>query len=182
MKTNHSAHGDRRARWAVAACAVALGAVLAPIAHGGKPFREQVPLGSSGEMLPGEACPVSIAPKGVGLEVIGGNHALSFFDDGRFLVTGRHVDRVTNIATGASVVLELGGSVMDRPLDDGTTHGRASGTLGFVFLPGDAGPGDTHTGRFYVFTGTFRYVYDSTYTVTEFESVGTMQDVCALLD
>ena len=62
-------------------------------------------------------------------------------------LAGRHVDKVTNTATGKFVILDLKCTYSSSPQDDGTRRGNASGMTGFVFLPGDVGPGDQSTGR-----------------------------------
>jgi hypothetical protein len=61
-------------------------------------------------------------------------------------------------------------------------EGRLSGTSGFLFFPGDVGPGDVTTSRIYIFTGNVRLVFGgATGSVIAFESAGTMEDVCAML-
>jgi len=169
-------------RVTVLALVVVLAALMVPSALAGKPYRERVPIGTSDDFLPGEACSEAIAPDGIRLELVGGNEAVMFFEDsGRFMATARHVIEVTNLATGKSVVLNIQGSYAEVPQADGTALGRGSGTFGFIFLPGDEGPGDTSTGRYYLFTGTVRLVYDSSFVVTDFKSNGSMQDVCAMV-
>ena len=64
--------------------------------------------------------------------------------------------------------------------DDGSII-RGSGITAFVFFPGDAGPGDTQTGRAYLFTGNFVATADPLGVITSFTSTGTSQDVCATL-
>lgn len=169
-------------RTTMLALVILCGALAAPAALAGKPYRERVPLGDPQELPAGLVCPESIAPDGVRLELVGGNQAVMFFENGKFMATARHVDRITNIATGSSVVLELEGVYTDTPQGDGTISGKASGTFAFILFPGDEGPGDTETGRFYVFTGTARFAYDESFAVTEFESVGTRKDVCSMID
>ena len=67
------------------------------------------------------------------------------------------------------------------PTTDGGSVLRARGITGFVFFPGDAGPGDIQTGRFFLFTGRFVVTSDPSGVVTAFTSRGTSQDVCAML-
>ena len=57
----------------------------------------------------------------------------------------------------------------------------AAASPAFVFFPGDAGPGDTETGRRYLFTGTFVATSDPSGAITSFTSAGKSQDVCAML-
>jgi hypothetical protein len=168
-------------RLKIFALAIVCGALVAPSALAGKPVRERVPIGSISELEPGAACPVSVAPAGVRIELVGGNQTLTSFDSGRIVLAGRHVDRITNIGTGKSIVLDLQGVYTQVPRSDGSTSGTGIGKSGFVFLPGDEGPGDTGSGRFFLFTGAFRLVYDSSFAVSEFRSVGPMEDVCAML-
>lgn len=168
-------------RFTILAVVVLCGALLAPGALAGKPHREKVPIGSSAELPAGAACPASIAPDGVRIELIAGNQAMTTFDNGRTVWSGTHVDRFTNIATGRSVEIALEGVMRDVPQEDGTSHASGNGQLGFIFFPGDAGPGDTSTGRIFLFTGAIRLVFDSWFAVTEFESAGKMQDVCAMI-
>ena len=58
---------------------------------------------------------------------------------------------------------------------------RGSGITAFEFFPGDAGPGDTEAGRFYLFTGNFGATSDPDSGITAFTSTGKWQDVCAML-
>jgi hypothetical protein len=67
------------------------------------------------------------------------------------------------------------------PTADGGSVLRAGGIAGFVFFPGDAGPGGIRTGHFYLFTGCFVVTSDPSGVVTAFTSRGTSQDVCAML-
>ena len=164
-----------------AAGAVALlGALATPVAVAGKP--ERVRLAPYERLDPaGAACPEALAPAGIHWTDAGGNGAVSFFENGRMLTTGRHPDRVTNVATGESLVLRLQGSGEGAPRPDGTYEMRLSGTTAFTFLPGDVGPGDDATGRIYVFTGNVRVLLDAGFAVVAFESSGTREDVCAML-
>ena len=122
-----------------------------------------------------------IAPAGVRFANVGGNAVGTLFDNGTFVVTGRHPDEVTNVATGKSVVVERQGRVASVPQQDGSTVLHMSGTQGFVFFPGDVGPGDDATGRSYTFTGNVTIVFGALGSVTSFESTGTMTDTCAMI-
>jgi hypothetical protein len=169
-------------RFTVFALVVALGALLGPGALAGKPDRQRLPLGISTDYPAGLACPANLAPGGVRFQLIGGNEAVTFFDNGKFLATARHVVQVTNIASpDRSVVLEIHGSFASVPQEDGTFVGRGSGAIGEVFYPGEAGPGDTSTGRTYLFTGDVRLVADASGANVAFELVGTAEDVCAMI-
>lgn len=69
---------------------------------------------------------------------------------------------------------------MSCPADGGSIT-RASGITVFIFFPGDAGPGDTETGRTYLFTGTFVAVSDPSGAITTLAAAGKSKDVCAVL-
>jgi len=153
------------------------GVGLGPAASAGQPVRIPAPIGGEGNTFAaGEACSFTLHT-----QLIGGNQVLTFFDDGRFHATGRHIDGLTNVDSGVSIRLDLGGSVDAVPTAEGGSIIRGSGITGFVFFPGDAGPGDTGTGRFYLFTGTFVATSDPSGVITGFTSAGTSQDVCAML-
>jgi hypothetical protein len=154
-------------------CAVALG----PAASASQHVRIPAPVGGDGNTFAaGDACPFALHT-----ELVGGNQVLTFFDDGRFHATGRHLDRLTNVTAETSIRLDLQGSVDAVPTADGGSIIRGSGITGFVFFPGDAGPGNTETGRFYLFTGTFVAASDPSGVITSFTSAGDTQDVCAML-
>jgi hypothetical protein len=154
-------------------CAGALGPAASASGH----FRIPAPTGGDGNTFAaGDACPFALHAV-----LVGGNQVLTFFDDGRFHATGRHVDRLTNVGSGASTTLDLQGSVDAVPTADGGSIIRGSGITGFVLFPGDAGPGDTETGRFYLVTGTFVATSDPSGVITSFTAAGTSQDVCAML-
>jgi hypothetical protein len=153
-------------------CAVA----LAPDASASKPVHTPAPIGTTNTFPAGDVCPFTLQTT-----LIGGNQVFTFFDDGRFLATGLHIDQLTNLDTGASITLNLRGPVYQVPTADGGSILRAAGKTSFIFFPGDAGPGDTQTGRFYLFIGHFVAVSDPSFVVTTFRSFGKSRDVCAML-
>jgi hypothetical protein len=153
-------------------CAIA----LAPAASASPPVTIPAPIGNTNTIPAGSACPFTLQ-----VTLIGGNQVFTFFDDGRFLATGLHIDRLTNVDTGTSITLNLNGIVSQVPTADGGSVLRAIGITAFIFFPGDAGPGDTQTGRMYLFVGYFVAVSDPSGTVTSFKSYGTRKDVCAML-
>jgi hypothetical protein len=174
--------GKPAMRLTIFALAVACGALVVPGALADQPDRQRLPIGIFNDFPAGAACPTDLAPEGVHLQLIGGNEAVTFFDNGKFLATGLHILQVTNVASpDRSVILDIHGSFASDPQADGSSEGRGSGTTGFVFLPGDAGPGDTSTGRIYLFTGNVRLVEDSSGAVVSFESQGQTEDVCAMI-
>jgi hypothetical protein len=168
----------RRGGLLVGAVALLLGCVtaLAPDASASKPVRIPSPIGNINPFPAGTACPFTL--QGV---LVGGNQVQTFFDNGRFHATGRHIDRFTNMDTGTSTTLALQGSVDVVPTADGGSILQGSGITVFVFYPGDAGPGDTQTGRTYLFTGDFVATSDPSGAVTAFKSAGKSQSVCAML-
>jgi len=80
-----------------------------------------------------------------------------------------------------STTIALQGSFDWVPTADGGSTLSGSGITVFVFFPGDAGPGDTQTGRTYLFTGNFVATSDPSGVITAFRSAGQIQDVCAML-
>jgi hypothetical protein len=169
-------------RLTIFALAIAFSALLVSNAVAGGPDRQRLPIGISEDFLPGQTCPATIAPAGVHLQLIGGNEAVTTFDDGRVLVTGLHILEVTNTAfPERSVVIDVHGNFVGLPQADGSFIGRGDGTTGFTFFPGDAGPGDTSTGRLYLFTGSIQEVTDASGTVTSFKSAGSSEDICAMI-
>ena len=88
---------------------------------------------------------------------------------------------MTNVATGKSIVIKFQGRVASIPQRDGSTVMRLSGTQGFLFFPGDVGPGDDATGRSYVFTGEVELVIGALGSVIAFEATGPMIDTCAMI-
>ena len=80
-------------------------AVLAPAAMANKPDREVLP-GIDTVVPPGLACPETIAPEGVHVKTVGPTSVLRTWDDGRQLLSGRHPDEYTNVATGKSIVVQ----------------------------------------------------------------------------
>jgi hypothetical protein len=167
-------------RRTIFALVIACGTLVVPSALAGKPNRERLPLGGTNAYPAGVVCPTAIAPGGVQFEVIGGNWTVKLFDDGKFLATGRRILKITNIAfPDRSVVVDWDGSFASVPLADGTFADRGSGTVGFAFFPGDAGPGDTTTGRIYLFTGKLSLTENSSGAIVAYGSKGSMEDVCA---
>jgi hypothetical protein len=172
------AHLRRPSRVVVGALTMMLvGAMaLAPQASANPPVSTPAPIGNVTQFPAGTACSFNLQG-----ELIGGNQVLTTFDDGRFLATGRHIDRITNLDTGKAITLDLNGVLSVVPTADGGSVVRAVGVTGYTFSPGDAGPGDNQIGRFYVFTGYFVVVSDANFVVTSFKSYGTSKDVCAML-
>lgn len=176
----HRSRGHLRRRGGIVLGAVALmlGSCMAlsPGASASQPVRIPAPIGKSDTFPAGTACPFTLQA-----DLVGGNQVFTFFDDGRFHATGRHLDRFTNVDSGATTRLNLQGSIDVVATADGGSITRASGITVFVFFPGDAGPGDAQTGRAYLFTGTFVAVSDPSGAITTFTAAGKSADVCAML-
>ena len=152
------------------------GVAAAPDAFASKPVRVPAPIGNSNTFPAGFACLFTLQA-----DLVGGNRVFTSFDSGRFHATGRHIDRFTNVDSGTSTTIDQQGSFDSVPTVDGGSILRGSGINGLVFFPGDAGPGDSQTGRTYLFTGDFVATSDPAGTITFFTSAGKTQDVCALL-
>lgn len=147
-------------------------ATLAPVALAAKPERVTVPIGTDVTDPAGAVCPFAVRTK-----LIGGNQTMWLFESGRVILAGTHIDEITNLENGKSVVLSLHG-----PISITSSSIRAVGRVAFAFFPGDAGPGDTSIGRLYVFTGAVRIETDEFGVFTDFSSIGRMEDVCAMID
>jgi hypothetical protein len=157
--------------------AALMAGLLVPSALAGQPFRERTETGSGFTIPAGGACSGAVAPDGVAFELVQGPWTTRYFENGDSLSSGTHVDRVTNVATGVSITVALHGSIAFS----GNSF-RASGRTGLVLFPGDAGPGDVDSGRFYVFTGDVRGQFDAFGVFTRLEWTGEPVDICALLD
>jgi hypothetical protein len=116
-----------------------------------------------------------------GLHLVGGNRLLATYDDDRIHWTGRQVTQFTNLETGASTTLEIQGNYDEVPRADGGSDVHAGGSLFFEFFAGDAGPGDTSTGRLYQLQGNIVMTFDPSGAVASFSSTGTSRDICAMI-
>lgn len=63
------------------------------------------------------------------------------FSDGRINIVGSFWTRVTNDATGESIILNTSGPGFITPNPDGTVTLKVTGKSLFYFFPGDLGPG-----------------------------------------
>ena len=172
------AHLRRRGALLAGAVTLLLGCAgaLGPAASASGHFRIPAPIGGEGNTFAaGELCSFTLHT-----ELVGGNQMLTFFEDGRFHATGRHLDRFTNVDLAISIALDLQGSFAVVPTADGGSIIRGSGVTGVLFFPGDAGPGDTESVRSYLFTGTFVATSDPSGVITSFSSDGKSQDVCTM--
>jgi hypothetical protein len=71
----------------------------------------------------------------VDLQVLVNKEFITTFSDGRQLITGRLVVRLTNVETGKSIDLNISGPVFITPHEDGSVTFELSGRS-LVFLPG----------------------------------------------
>ena len=162
----------------VAILAVAVSLVAATPASAGKPLRE--PFVNLPVVVPaGVAC----ADFDVGLGVETDNQTVTtFFDtDGnpvRQLITGRLVMSVTNLATGDSLLVRLGGAQHIDFNPSGTLTLVGTGNILLILFPTDVPPGPSttlHSGRVVVeidpATGFFNVLGER----------GSRLDVCQVL-
>jgi hypothetical protein len=103
----------------------------------------------------------------------------TIFASGKVLYTGYFETLVA--ANGKELRLNTSGPTRLTPEGD-LLRVTSGGPLLIFFFPGDAGPGDTTKGRTYLVHGHTTFLVDpATFVFLEFESKGTLTDVCALL-
>jgi hypothetical protein len=149
--------------------AAALGVVLMAVlmvsaATAGKPSRE--PILIEDEVLTG------ICPFPVLVEFTANKEYVTFFDDGRILVTGKLFVRLTNVDEPNNVLdLNISGPARITPLSE-----RPTGRGLFILFPEDAGgPGLVLT------TGRVDILRAEDGFIADFTVKGTSVDVCAAL-
>ncbi len=177
-RTGLRAHLARRGGLVAVAAAWMLVCAFAaaPSALADPPDHMRAHIGNHMEYAAGEVCAFA-----VGLHLVGGNRLLTHYDNGRFHATGRTVTQFTNLDTGASTTLGIQGNYDEVIRADGGSDVHAGGSLFFEFFPGDAGPGDTSTGRLYQLHGNIVMTFDPSGPVTSFSSTGTSVDICAMI-
>lgn len=152
-------------------CALLGSTLFASSAFAQKPVKEPLvtePL----EFPAGEVCPFAVR-----FETIATNTSVKTFPDGRTLITGRSTERVTNLASGESVDLKTGGSILLAPLPNGDQRIVARGRTLIYLLPQDVGGP-----ALFVATGRVSEVLDlETNTITSFRLSGQRRDICAEL-
>jgi hypothetical protein len=154
--------------------ALLLAALGASAAYGGKPTREPAESGSF-SFPAGMVCPFAVDG-----EVAANRQTETTFSSGKVAITGFFASRL--IANGKEITLVTPGPVFISPGDDGPLHLKATGPIIFFFFPGDAGPGDTSTGRTYLFKGHVEVVIDpATFEFLEFGYRGQATDLCEAL-
>lgn len=154
--------------------AVALVVIGVGAAYGAKPVRE--PANLSGFSFPaGQVCPFALEA-----EVVTDRVTETTFPSGKFASRGFFAGRL--IANGNEITLPAPGPVTIIPRSDGLLELKSTGPSIFFFFPGDAGPGDTSTGRTYLLKGHAEILVDpTTFAFLDFSFSGTAVDLCAAL-
>jgi hypothetical protein len=119
-----------------------------PSATSAAPPWSRITPGVVGDFGPGQVCPAATGE--VTVTYLGGSSGYVVKRDGRLMATGGGHYEITAVATGTSVVVHTAGEITVSP--DGNIQ-TASGTILWVFFPGDHGPGDQSSGRTVVMTG-----------------------------
>jgi hypothetical protein len=157
--------------------ALALG-VAAPVAAQGGPDREWL-----------EEEVILFGEEYCGFEVLLEDHfakvkVLSFPQDAagnqRFIVAGVFKSTLTNLETGASIDITLGGSITYDEAADGTAVGVGRGTVLFWYSDEEAAGSQLGQGLFYG-RGTGTEWYDASGMVERATFTGRSTDLCAEL-
>jgi hypothetical protein len=119
-------------------CALLVGALLVPGALAQKPERFPSESGPPLELAAGEVCPFPVL-----LETVENKAVVTIFPSGRVLVTGKYATRVTNLASGESIIVKNSGPLTFTPLPNGNTLVVGRGVGLFYLLAGKepGGPG-----------------------------------------
>ena len=164
------------ARQALVLCAVALAAAgLAGSAAADKPDREPAPSGPL-DFPAGLVCPFAVSGA-----VAENRQHVTVFANGKVQFNGFFAATITNVANGKSLTLNASGSVrLTQAGDDQLIE--SSGPIIWFLFPGDAGPGDTTTGRTILTKGHTEVVADpDTFAFHSLETDGNVTDLCAAL-
>jgi hypothetical protein len=143
-------------------------------AYGAKPVRRPAPI--TGFSFPaGLVCPFAVEA-----QVVTNRQTETTFASGKIAITGFFAGRL--IGNGNEITLPAPGPIFLAPRSDGLLELKAVGPTILFFFPGDAGPGDTATGRTYLLKGHAEILVDpTTFAFLEFTHSGTAVDLCALL-
>jgi hypothetical protein len=101
------------------------------------------------------------------------------FSDGSFTVTGQYKATLTNLASGASVDLNIPGPGKYSVADDGTGTINLTGPWVIFIFPGQLGPGSA--GELLYTTGKGTFIQHPDGSVTFVHEQGTTTDLCAAL-
>jgi len=115
---------------------VGLALALASSALAAPPTRTPVPSGPL-EFRGGLVCSFPVL-----LETVENSQVIKTFADGRQIVTGHYVTRVTNLDTRQAVIRRNSGPIFVTPNADGTVTVKGAGQTLFFFFPGDLGVGE----------------------------------------
>ena len=157
-------------------CVVTIAAAaLAGSAAADKPDRGPAPAADF-EFPAGVVCPFAVS----GTTAENRQH-LTVFAGGKVQINGFFAATVTNLANGNSITLNANGSVRLTQAGDDQLIESTGPIIWFLF-PGDAGPGDTTTGRTILTKGHTRVLADpETLEFHAFETNGSVTDICAAL-
>jgi hypothetical protein len=158
-------------RYVIAVLGVALGAAfLAPVASATPPtFYPR----TSGDFVVSDSCPFPVA-----VHNVVDNGVIKVFSDGRAMSTGSLKDRVTNLETGKSELINVSGPSFRTRNPDGTTTYRFEGLTELPLSPGELGPGSP--GQFLVLSGPNTFTYDANGHLVDFSlGGGIVRDICA---
>lgn len=155
---------------------VALGTAVI-LVLGGQPARagapERIPIDPFHQTIEaGHACPFAIR-----VDQLSINEVLTFLSNGRVFLTGNSVQRVTNLDSGKSVVVNASGPftlTSAGGVDTFTARGRNMWTFG----PGDLGPGQPAAQL--LTTGLAVYTVSAS-GITFSHTGGTTENLCETL-
>jgi hypothetical protein len=155
----------------VFAVAAAIALVLPLIGSADPPIREFLPL--EDYTIEGQ-CPFD-----VDVHVLAVNEYSKTFSDGRTLITGKILLRVSNAETGKSIKVNASGPGTITTDESGTVTYVIRGTSLIGFDPGTFGPGSP--GLLEITKGLVVIVFDADGTTTYTKTSAATRDACALL-
>jgi hypothetical protein len=126
-RSSSSARGKGRWRRGGVGLAVAAALLIPSTAAADKPIREGLP---AEDFTIQGSCAFD-----VGLQVLVNKEFITTFSDGRQLITGQLVVRLTNVDTGKPIDPNISGPAFSTPHEDGSVTFQLSGRS-LVFLPG----------------------------------------------
>jgi hypothetical protein len=138
---------------------------VAPIRFQLRPVHDVIPVEA-------EVCPFAVAVDSVTI-----NEKATIFSDGRIIVTGNSVERITNLANKKSVVVNVSGP-FTLTSANGVDRFAAKGRNLFGLHPGDLGPG--RAGALLLTTGLVIYTQGPS-GVTFSQRGGTSENLCVTL-
>jgi hypothetical protein len=149
-------------------------ATFAPAALAEGPTREPLPSDPL-EFPAGLVCPFPVL-----IEAATNKQTITTFPSGRVMITGAFRGRVTNLASGESLELNMPGPAVLTTNEDGTISLKATGRTLFFFFPGDLGSGQP--GALLSLSGHVEEVLTGDFSaVISFDHVGTSENLCETL-